>query len=237
MRLRNILVWAALLAVVLLPVRAALAAPQDELKSVLNRLNTSAANFRSAEASVEYDTIDTDPVPDTDVQKGMFYFERNGKSVETGVHFSEHDGKPSGKAYTYVGGVFKLFEPTINQVTVHAGAGKYESYVILGFGASGTDLADKWDIQYLGTEDLTDGKTTVKTAKLQLIAKDAAVRKNVSKVVIWVDPDRAVTLKQVFTLSATSTWVCTYSNIKLNQPLPGDAFTFRTNGKTVVQNQ
>jgi hypothetical protein len=213
------------------------AAPQDDLKSVLNRLNASAPNFHSAEANVEYDTIETDPAPDTDVQKGVFDFERNGKSVETGVHFTEHDGKPSGKAYTYVGGVFRLFEPGINQVTVHGGAGKYESYVILGFGASGTDLADKWDMQYLGSETLSDGKTMVKTAKLQLIAKDAAVRKNVSKVVIWVDPDRAVTLKQVFTLSATSQWVCTYSNIMLNQKLPGDAFKFKTDSKTTYQNQ
>ena len=237
MRVRYSLIFAALLGLVLLPARAAMAAPQDDLKSVLDRLNASAASFKSVAANVEYDTVDTDPVPDTDVQKGMFYFERTGKSVETGVHFTEHDGKPSGKAYTYVGGVFKLFEPSINQITVHCGAGKYESYVMLGFGASGNDLAEKWDIQYLGAEDLSDGNATVKVAKLQLVAKDAAIRKNVSKVVIWVDPDRAVTLKQIFTLSATSQWVCTYTNLKLNQKLPGDAFTFKTNGKTVIQNQ
>ena len=237
MRFRYSIFFAALLGVAAIPARFAMAAPQDDLKSVLDRLNTSAAKFHSAKASVEYDTIETDPMPDTDVQKGMFYFERNGKSVQTGVHFTEHDGKPSGKAYTYVGCVFKLYEPSINQITVHSGAGKYESYVILGFGASGTDLADKWDVQYLGSEDLSDGKSTVKTAKLQLIAKDPAVRKNVSKVVIWVDPDRAVSLKQVFTLSATSTWACTYSNIKLNQKLPGDAFAFKTTGKPVIQNQ
>jgi outer membrane lipoprotein-sorting protein len=45
-------------------------------------------------------------------------------------------------------------------------------------------------------------------------------------VTIWIDPDRAVSLKQVFTLSATSTKNCFYSNFKLNQTLPGDAFNF-----------
>jgi hypothetical protein len=217
--------------------RAALAAPQDDLKSVLDQLNTSAANFHSAEANVEYDTVETDPVPDTDVQKGVFDFERKGGTVRTAVHFSEHNGRPSGKAYTYLGGVFKLFEPSINQVTVHSGAGKYESYVILGFGASGNDLAAKWDIAYQGTEMLSDGKGMVETAKLELVAKDPAVRKTIPKVVIWVDPHRAISLKQVFTLSSTSTWVCTYTNIKLNQSLPSDAFAFKTNGKTVFQNQ
>jgi outer membrane lipoprotein-sorting protein len=118
-------------------------------------------------------------------------------------------------------------------VTTHAGAAKFESYVILGFGASGKDLEAKWDITYLGSETL-DG---VKTEKLELVAKDPAVRKTVPKVTIWVDPDRALSLKQVFTLSATSTWVCKYSNFKLNQHLPADAFTFKTNRQTVYQKQ
>ena len=30
-------------------------------------------------------------------------------------------------------------------------AAKYESYLLLGFGASGKELADKWDIKYLGS--------------------------------------------------------------------------------------
>lgn len=237
MRFRVSLIFSAALGLASLPALAAAPAAQDDLKSVLDKLNVAAANFHSAEASVEYDTIETDPVPDTDIQKGTFDFERKGSSVRTGVHFTEHDGKPSAKAYTYAGGVFKLFEPSINQVTVHAGAGKYESYIILGFGASGSELAAKWDINYQGAEMLSDGKAMVKTARLELVAKDPAVRKTIPKVVIWVDPDRAVSLKQVFTLSSTSTWVCTYSNIKLNSSLPSDAFTFKTNSKTVIQNQ
>ena len=64
-------------------------------------------------------------------------------------------------------------------------------------------------------------------AVLELVAKDPDVRKNLSKVTIWVDPDRAVSLKQVFTLSATSSKVCLYSDFNLNKSLPGDAFTFK----------
>ena len=39
---------------------------------------------------------------------------------------------------------------------------------MLGFGASGKDLAEKWDIKYAG-EETVDG---VKTEKLELVAKD-----------------------------------------------------------------
>jgi outer membrane lipoprotein-sorting protein len=230
-------VFALIFAVAFLVVRPVSAHAQDDLKRVLDRLDASAANFHSTSAEVEYDTIDTEPIEETDVQKGIVYYERKNNSVRMGVHFDSHNGKPSGKAYTYVDGVFRLFEPSINQVTVHSGAAKFESYVNLGFGASGKDLQDKWDITDLGSEEVSDGKGMVKTAKLELIAKDLSVRKTVQKVIIWVDPARAVSLKQIFTLSATSTWVCTYKNFKLNQAVPSEAFTFKTNNKTVIQNQ
>jgi outer membrane lipoprotein-sorting protein len=224
-------VFAAALAV--LPVRAAFAAPQDDLHSVLDRLNAAAASFHSTSADVEFDTIETDPVPDTDIQKGVVYYDRKDNSVRMGVHMSEHNGKPSGKAYTYISGVFRLFEPGENQVTSYAKARKWESYINLGFGASGKDLQAKWDIKDLGPETVNG----VKTEKLELVAKDADVRKNLSKVTIWSDPDRAVSLKQVFTLSATSSYISTYSNFKFNQSLPADAFAFKTDKQTQYRNQ
>ena len=233
MHLRFKLVLAAAVALAFLPTRAAIAAPQDDLKSVLERLDVAAANFHSATADVEFDTIETDPIPDTDVQKGVVYYDRKERAVRMGVHFNQHNGRPSGKAYTYISGAFKLFEPGVNQVTTYAKAGKFESYVILGFGASGNDLRAKWDIKYLGSETLNG----VKTEKLELVAKDPDVRKNLSQVTIWLDPDRAVSLKQVFVLSATTSHVALYSNFKINQSLPGDAFTFKTNKQTIYSTQ
>jgi len=232
MRLRLRLVLVAGFLSALLPGRIALAATQDDLKSVLERLNVSAANFRSTSAQVEFDNVETDPIPETDVQKGVVYYEHKGNSVQMGVHMSEHNGKPSGKAYTYVSGVFKLFEPGVNQVTTYMKASKWESYIDLGFGASGKDLEAKWDIKYLGSEQMGG----VNTAKLELTPKDPDLRKNLSKVTIWVNPDHAVSLKQVFNFNS-STYVCTYSNFMFNQSLPGDAFKFKTNGQTVYQNQ
>ncbi len=70
---------------------------------------------------------------------------------------------------------------------------------MMGFGASGKDLEEKWDITYLRPETL-DG---VKTEKLELVAKDPAVRKNIAKLTVWVDPLRAVSLKQLVTISPT----------------------------------
>jgi len=235
MRLGTKLVNAALLALALLPVRAAFAA--EDKDSVLRRLDAAAANFRSTAADFEFDSVQTDPVPDKDIQKGIVYYERKGKAFQMAAHIRELNGKPSPKVYAYAAGVLKLYEKPINQVTTFAKAGKFESYLMLGFGASGTDLEQKWEIKYLGSEVLMDGKTAVKTEKLELVAKDPAVRKNIAKVTVWIDPERAVSLKQVFYESASAYRVCVYFNIKTNQSLPAAAFTLDTDRQTQYVNR
>jgi outer membrane lipoprotein-sorting protein len=131
------------------------------------------------------------------------------------------------------GGVFKLYEPLINQVTVSTKVSKYESYLVLGFGASGKDFEQKWNIRYLGSETL-DG---VKTEKLELVAKDPEVLKLFPKVTIWVDTERGISLKQLFDEGQGAYRVCVYFNFKLNLPLPADAFTFKTNSQTQIVNR
>jgi len=104
---------------------------------------------------------------------------------------------------------------------------------MLGFGASGKDLEQKWEIQYLGAETI-DGTTT---EKLEMVPKDPAIRKNLSKVTMWIDPERGVSLKQVLDFSPGVYKVCVYFNIRVNQTLPVNAFTLNTGKKTTYVNR
>jgi len=233
MRLGMKLIFAAVIALILMPARVSFAA--DDLEKTLRKLDAAAANFHSTSADFKFDDIDTDPVYDDDVQTGVVYYQRTGGAFQMGVHIDKHNNKPAPKIYTYGSGVFELFEPPpINQLTTFTKAGKFESYVMLGFGASGKDLQAKWDIKDLGPENLSDGKTTIKTEKLELVAKDLEVRKNLTMVTIWVDLDRAVSLRQELHFGASKMKVCVYTNIKVNVPksIPEDAFTFKTDRKT-----
>jgi len=54
------------------------------------------------------------------------------------------------------------------------------------------------------------------------------VRKNLPKVTVWMDTERGVSLKQVFDEGEGQYRVSVYFNIKMNQPVPSDAFTFKT---------
>lgn len=205
----------------------------DNLANVLQQLDKSAANFRSTTADFEFDTNQTDPIPDKDVMKGTAYYERKGTAFSMAAHVQEHNGQPDQRMYVYSSGSFKLFQPSIDQVTTFKKANKYESYVMLGFGASGKELADKWQIKDGGPETL-DG---VKTEKLELIAKDETVRKNLPKVTVWLDTARAISLKQVFDEGQGVSRVCVYFNIKTNTTLPPDAFKFKTDSATQYQDQ
>lgn len=225
------LVVAASIALLLMAVRAAIAAPSaaDEKDRVLRRLDEAAKSFHSTSADFEFDSVTTDPIYEKDVQTGTVYYERTGKDFRMAAHIREFNQKKIEKVYMFSGGVFKLFEGGAdNQVTTYTQASKYESYLMLGFGASGKDLEEKWEIKYLGPETL-DG---VKTEKLELVAKDPAVRKNIPKVTVWMDAERGISLKQVFDEGPGQYRVSVYFNIKVNQPLPADAFTFNTNAKT-----
>jgi outer membrane lipoprotein-sorting protein len=195
---------------------------------VLRKLDAAAANFHSTSADFEFDSVETDPIPDKDVQKGTVYYERKGGAFQMAAHIRELNGKIAPKVYSYASGVFKLYEKLTDQVTRFNKLSQYESYLMLGFGASGKDLEKKWEIKYLGPETL-DG---VKTEKLELVAKDSTVRKNIPKVTIWVDTERAVSLKQIFDEGQGQYRVCYYFNFKTNQPLPADAFTFKTDSQT-----
>jgi outer membrane lipoprotein-sorting protein len=220
------LIVAAALALSVLPCTKMFAA--DDLQRVLHQLDVASANFHSTSADFEFESAETDPIPIKDVQKGVVYYDRKGSGFEMGMHIAEINGKPVPKVIVVSGGVFKMYEKLLDQVTTSNKAGKYESYLVLAFGASGKDLQQKWNIKYLGPETLNG----VKTEKLELVAKDPDVLKLFPKVTIWIDPSRAVSLKQYFDEGEGQSRTCTYSNIKLNEDLPSDAFSFKTNSKT-----
>jgi outer membrane lipoprotein-sorting protein len=225
------LFFACLLTILLVPCRSAFAA--GDLKATLAKLDQASASFRTTTADFEFDSIQTEPVYDKDVQKGMVYYKRAGESFQMGVHISTVNGQNVPKVIVCCqNGTVQLYEQKLNQVTRLSKLSQYQSWFMLGFGASGKDLADKWEITDDG-EEAVDG---VKAEKLEMIPKDPAVRKNVPKVTLWMDLDRGVSVKQIFDEGEGQSRICLYSNFKMNQSLPSDAFTFKTDKATTIVN-
>jgi outer membrane lipoprotein-sorting protein len=227
--MRFFLVLVGVLATAASPVHAS-----GDLKATLAKLDAAAARFQTTTADFEFQSVQTEPVPDTSVQKGVVYYKREGETFQMGVHINNVDGQPVPKIITCCeGGKVQLFDVKPNQLTVLNKLNQYESLFMLGFGASGKELAAKFDITDDGQETI-DGVTT---EKLEMIPKDPNLKRNLAKVTLWMDLARGISLKQLFNEDPSHYRVCTYVNIRMNQSLPRDAFTIKTNKQTSVVNR
>ena len=197
------------------------------LNAVLSQMDAAAAQFRSAEADFKADTYQK-VVNETDTDTGKIYFRRSGKGE---TQMASQFLPPDEKYVVYADGKFRVYQPKIDQVNEYD-AGKnrseIESFMLLGFGGRGHDLQQQFEVQFGGNEDV-DG---VKTAKLELVPKVPKVKNMFDKIVIWVDPVRAISLKQQFFEPSGDYRITHYSNIKVNSKVPDDVFKLHTTGHT-----
>ncbi len=217
-----------------------------DLDSVLHQLDAASKNFKSAQASFRRD-IYTRVIKDTTWQCAVVYFEHKGGGLEMGMKLAPSptptcSGEASATAdgthtLSYKAGELRVFDPKLNQLMMF-GAGnnkaQYESFLTLGFGGSGTDLAKTWNITYQGTEVLKESGKDVSVAKLDLVAKDPANRNMFSHITIWVDPVRGVTLKQQFFSPNGDQFTTYFDHIRYNANLNESAFAIKTDKETQV---
>ncbi len=203
-----------------------------DLARVLAQMDAASAKFHSAQASFQWDQFER-VVSSTDTQTGVVYFLRSGADTRMAADILTADGQPSKKTIVFSEGVLKFYQPQIDQLTVIRAGNKkdqYESYLTLGFGGSGSELRKSWDIAYQGTETI-DG---VSTAKLDLVSKNAGVRNNFSHVTIWVDPTRAISLKQILYEPSGDSKTSYYRNIEYNKKISSSVFKIKTSARTQV---
>lgn len=186
-------------------------------------MDTAASRFQSAQADFNWDQL-TAVVQEHEVQKGTIAFARKGGSIEMVAHIRTDNDQPAPRDLLYKGGELSFYQPVIKQETIFsAGANRqqYEGFLTLGFGGSGKDLQASWNVSYQGTETIAG----VQTVKLDLTPKQPGSNPMFAHITIWVDPSRAISLKQQFFQESGDTRTAVYTNIRYNQPLPEGTFT------------
>lgn len=200
------------------------------LDPVLRQMDAASARFRSAEADFKWDLYQR-VVRETTTQTGQIYFLKSGGSLEMGAKVAP----PEAKTLAYKGGKLTLLDPSQNHVTeMSAGANQatYESFLTLGFGGSGRDLEKTWTITDQGSEQMSDGSATVKVEKLDLVSKDPNAKNTFTHVTIWVDPARAISLKQMFFTPSEDVRTATYMHVRVNEKVDTGKFAIKTDKKT-----
>jgi outer membrane lipoprotein-sorting protein len=197
------------------------------LDSVLKKMDTAAASFRTTRAEFEWDRYEKVIDEMDDVQSGTIYYRRNGKDVEMKLDIT----KPDLKYVLFSEGKFRVYQPKPDQVTLYD-AGKnradFESYLVLGFGSSGQGMVKVFDVSYIGPETVNG----VATAKLQLVPKSVKLRSTFKQIVLWIDLERGISVQQQFLEPQGDYRLAKYSNIRVNEKIGNDVFQLKTTSKT-----
>jgi outer membrane lipoprotein-sorting protein len=198
------------------------------LDGVLRQMDAASLKFQSAEADFRWDLYER-VVKQTTTQTGTIYFKKQGTTTVMSAKILS----PSIKIIEFRNGLVRLFDPGTDHLTIidaTKNKAQFESFLTVGFGGSGKDLAKAWTISDLGDE-MIDG---VQTAKLDLVAKDPAVRNNCTHMTIWVDPVRGVQLKQSIYMPSEDYRTAVYANIKYNQKVDEKPYQIKTDSKTTT---
>ncbi len=196
------------------------------LESVLRKMDEAAASFQSTQADFVWDQYQK-VVDEHDTQKGTVYYRRAGKEIEMMAEIKE----PDPKFVLYKDGKLQVYQPKIEQVIVYPTAGnqsEIESYLVLGFGGSGQDLKKSFDVSFLGEETVSG----IATGELQLIPKSEKFRNNVSKILLWIDLSRGISVQQQFFQNEGDYRLAKYSSVQLKAKIGSDVFQLKTTKKT-----
>ena len=196
------------------------------LDSVLKKMDAAAASFQATQADFVWDQYQK-VVDETDTQTGTVYYRRVGKEIEMMADIKQ----PDPKSVLYKDGKLQVYQPKIDQVMEYpAGTnrGEIESYLVLGFGGSGEDLIKSFDVSYVGEETVSG----IATAKLQLIPKSEKFRNNVSKILLWIDLSRGISVQQQFFQGQGDYRLAKYSGVQMKAKIGNDVFQLKTKKKT-----
>ncbi len=208
------------------------ASPQTNwtLEDVLKQMDAQAATFRSLTA---------------DLERTKVTVVVNDKSTESGRIFVRSDGKmridvtqPDERTILRDGDNFYIYNPKIHRVEEY-NLGKKKSvvdqFLLLGFGTSGASLKESYAITLKGEETLDNRKVIV----LELLPKTEEVRKQLSKILLWLDESTWLPAQQQFFETGSGDYfIIQYRNIARNVHIPDSEFKPHwPHGTTTIQPQ
>ena len=204
--------------------RAAQNQPRGTTESVLAMMDKSAADFHSLSADIEQIKY-TDVVKDTSTEQGQIFVRRDQRMrIEI--------TKPDPKTILRTGDSLFIYTPKIKRVEEY-NLGKHRSmvdqYLRLGFGTKSQDMQRSFDVSLTGEEEIEHRKTFL----LELTPKSGEIRKQITKIQMWIDPSSWLPVQQkFFEAGGGDYFLVKYSNImknlkvndaKFKQDFPKDA--------------
>jgi outer membrane lipoprotein-sorting protein len=196
--------------------------PAATVQEVLSKMDQSASGFTTMSATLNKVTH-THVIDDNAEESGTIVLRKTApRNLQVLVRFT----KPDDRTVAFGGKKAEIFYPKLNTVQEYNLSGHsslIEQFMLLGFGASGRELAASYDVKLAGEETVA-GKTAV---KLQLTPKTDAAREKLKQVELWMAEGGAYPVQQKFLQPSGDYTVFTYSDVKLNPALGADALKLK----------
>lgn len=186
------------------------------LDFALSMMDHAAQDFKSLTAAIEHVKY-TAVVKDTSSETGEIFVRKDSK---VRIDFQS----PDPRTILRNGDNLYIYTPKINRVeeyNIGKNRATVDQYLALGFGTRTENLKKNYEIVLTGEEDL-DGH---KTAVLELTPKSEEQKKQISKVVIWVDESSWLPVQQKFLEAGTGDYVLShYTKVMKNLKLGDGKF-------------
>jgi outer membrane lipoprotein-sorting protein len=196
--------------------RARQGAGQASTESVLSMMDKSASDFKSLTADLE-NTKYTDVVKDSSTETGHILVRKDQKMRIEIV-------KPDPRTILRVGDALYVYTPKIKRVEEYdlgKNRAMVDQYVLLGFGTKSQNMLRSYDVKLTGEEQL-DGK---KTFLLELTPKSDDIRRQITKIQMWIDQSSWLPIQQKFYETGGGDYIqFHYSNLMKNLKLSDSKF-------------
>jgi outer membrane lipoprotein-sorting protein len=178
------------------------------LDYVLTMMDRSAEDFRSLTAALDHVKY-TAVVKDTSTESGEIYVRKDSKLR---IDFIS----PDPRTIIRNGDNLYIYTPKINRVEEY-NIGKNrvlaDQYLALGFGTRVESLKKSYDVSLAGEEEM-DGH---KMALVELVPRSDEVRKQITKIVMWVDEASWLPVQQKFMEAGSGDYFLSrYKNVMKN---------------------
>ena len=196
----------------------ALALPAESVDSILSRMDQAAPIFHGVSADIQMVTY-TAIIGDTTQETGTFKMQRKGIVFRAIIDFS---GQNDAREIAFLGNIIRMYYPKLKMYQdydVGKNGDVLNQFLLLGFGSSGKELAQSYEISAAGTEKVSGTDTT----KLLLLPKSAGVKEHLSKIEMWIPGNAAYPIQQQFYEPTNGNYRrVTYTNVKLNPSFKGN---------------
>jgi outer membrane lipoprotein-sorting protein len=210
-------------------VAPAFAASDAGLEKILAKMDETAAKFRTAQANFTWTTFNSVVNEESGRQTGKIYFQRNGNETEMAADIDP----PDAQQVIFSRGKIQLYKSRTNIVDVYDASAhrqEFESFLVLGFGSSGSDMQKSYDLTY-GGEEKIDGTDT---ARIELVPKSEKIKQHFPQIILWINPQTGISVQQKLMETDGDYRLAKYSGIQLGQKIPSKVFQLKTSGNTKV---